>query len=116
MVFCESKIFRLKTANDRIVKYGSTKIANLLADLEVAHKIANQKTVKNTRLWEDFSLSGASFGGSVATWNPLVAALEPLGSMLEAILETIRLSYAILEAIFAYLDPSWSHLGPSRTP
>ena len=46
MVFCESKIFRLKTANDRIVKYGSTKTANLLAVLEVAHKIANQKTVK----------------------------------------------------------------------
>ena len=45
-VFCESKTLRVKTAKDRIVRYGNTKTANFIAVLEVMHKAANQKTVK----------------------------------------------------------------------
>ena len=43
----ESKTLRVKTAKDSIVRYGNTKTANFIAILEVIHRTANQKTVKN---------------------------------------------------------------------
>ena len=50
-----------------------------------SEKARRQTTLIFLRFWSDFCLSGASLGGSVATWSRLGAVLEPLVGMWGAI-------------------------------
>ena len=57
-----------------------------------SEKTREQKTLIFTMYFKDFGLSGASVGGSVASWGRLGAVLEPLVGMLGAILSHRGLS------------------------
>ncbi len=57
-----------------------------------SEKARRPKTLMFRRFLKHFGLSGASLGGSVATWGRLGAVLEPLVGMLGAILSHRRLS------------------------
>ena len=57
-----------------------------------SEKARRPKTLILHRFLQDFVLSGASLGGSVATWGRLGAILEPLVGMLGAILSHRGLS------------------------
>ena len=57
-----------------------------------SEKARRQKTLIFFCFFNDFGLSGASLGGSVATWGRLGAVLEPLVGILGAILSHRGLS------------------------
>ena len=57
-----------------------------------SEKARRPKSLIFFRLFKDFGLSGASLGGSVASWSHLGAVSEPFVSMLGAILSHRRLS------------------------
>ena len=57
-----------------------------------SEKARRQKTLIFLRLLKDFGLSGASLGGSVASWGRLGAVLEPLVRILGGIMNNRGLS------------------------
>ena len=72
-------------------------LGHLGAILRPQEHIGSEKTRKPKTLifhwfFNDFGLSGASLGGSVASWGRLGTVLEPLEGMLGAILNARKLS------------------------